>query len=110
MARHGQTWLAATKCSYACMAGAFVSNLWGCQSQITKIHVFVNKIIFKWCVLRDHKMLSLLLLLGSISVTDWLQQTIWGDINQSQTRAQQTPHDLVKWTGSYIYMYILGDW
>ena len=49
----------ATKCGYACMVGAFVSDFWGCQSIITKIHVYLNKNKFKRCVSHDHNMLSL---------------------------------------------------
>ena len=48
--------------------------------------------MFKLCVSCDHNMLSSM---GSIMVTDWLQQQIWGDlgdINQLQMRT----HDLVK--------------
>ena len=41
---------------------------------------------------RDHNMPSLLLL-GSISITDWLQQMIWGDINQSQICTQAWPRE-----------------
>ena len=44
------------------------------------------------------------LCMGSISVTDWLQQTIWGDISQSQTHSQQ--HLITSWNGlevTYIY-------
>ena len=51
-----QTWPDATKCGYAVMAGTVVSDLWGCQSKITQIHVFYIKAIFKRCVSRDHNM------------------------------------------------------
>ena len=69
----------------------FVSDLWGCQPQITKtmgvafIFVVVDKISKKKSVLDDNFML---LCMGSIAITDWLQQQFWGDIDQLQTPTQ----------------------
>ena len=40
---HDQTWPDVTKYGYACMLDAFVSDLWGCQAQITQIHVLKIK-------------------------------------------------------------------
>ena len=67
--------------------GCFGSDLWGCQSKITKIHCassfnmifFQIKSFFKGV----HNMTSCM---GSIAVTDWLQQ--WKDC----TIPHQIPH------------------
>ena len=85
-------WLDVTKCGYACMPVKFMSDLWG-QSKITQIHVCIlYKIIFKRCVSHDHSMLlSCSHCMGSIAVTNWLQQqigVIWGGINHLQMYRQ----------------------
>ena len=50
--RHDQTRLDVIKCGYACMEGAFVSDLWWCQSKIN--NVFFNTMMFKRCGSHDH--------------------------------------------------------
>ena len=99
-----QTWPDATKCNYACMAGAFVSDLRGCQSKITKSMLKIIISVLKGVYpSHDHNMPSLYI--GSISITNWLQQMIFGESNQSQTHAQQQ-HLMTSWNGlevTYIY-------
>ena len=95
-----QTWPDATKCGYASMEGTFVSDLQGCQSEITKIHVFVIKIILKRCVSRDPNMSSMSSLYGKHPHHQFAAADDLGDINRSQTHTQQ--HLMTSWNGPEV--------